>query len=72
MHTEDRSQSANPIFASNDVDGAVENPVRFTWDDFLALPQTDDTSDFHCVTTWYKLNMHWKGVRLMDLAALVL
>ncbi len=53
------------------LDGEVEHPLRLTWDDFLALPQTEDTSDFHCVTTWSKLNMHWKGVRLMDLAALV-
>lgn len=53
------------------VDGEVENPVMLTWDEFMALPQTDDTSDFHCVTTWSKLDMHWKGVRLMDLAALV-
>ncbi|MDJ1467456.1 sulfite oxidase-like oxidoreductase [Xanthocytophaga flava] len=53
------------------VDGEVENPVMLTWDAFMALPQTDDTSDFHCVTTWSKLDMHWKGVRFMDLAALV-
>ena len=53
------------------VDGAVENPVRLKWDEFMALPQTEDTSDFHCVTTWSKLNMNWKGVRLLDLAALV-
>ena len=52
------------------VDGAVENPLRLKWDDFMALPQTDDTSDFHCVTTWSKLNMQWKGVRLLDIAAL--
>jgi DMSO/TMAO reductase YedYZ molybdopterin-dependent catalytic subunit len=53
------------------INGTVENPMELTWDDFLALPQTEDTSDFHCVTTWSKLNMQWKGVRLMDLAALV-
>jgi len=53
------------------VDGAVEHPVRLKWDEFMALPQTEDTSDFHCVTTWSKLNMNWKGVRLLDLAALV-
>jgi len=52
------------------IDGAVENPVALNWTDFMALPQTTDTSDFHCVTTWSKLNMHWKGVRLLDLAAL--
>ncbi len=54
------------------LDGEVENPVTLTWDDFMALPQTQDTSDFHCVTTWSKLNMNWKGISLIDLAALVL
>ncbi|SFE01151.1 DMSO/TMAO reductase YedYZ, molybdopterin-dependent catalytic subunit [Chitinophaga sp. CF118] len=52
------------------IDGEVEHPVELTWQDFLALPQTEDTSDFHCVTTWSKLDMNWKGVRLLDLAAL--
>jgi DMSO/TMAO reductase YedYZ molybdopterin-dependent catalytic subunit len=52
------------------IDGAVENPVTLNWADFMALPQTTDISDFHCVTTWSKLNIHWKGVRLLDLAAL--
>ncbi len=54
------------------VDGAVEHPLVLTWDDFMALPQTDDTSDFHCVTTWSRLDMPWRGVRFMDLAALVM
>ncbi len=54
------------------IDGAVEHPTILTWDDFMALPQSDDISDFHCVTTWSKLNVAWKGVRLPDLAALVL
>ena len=53
------------------IDGAVEHPTILTWEDFMALPQTDDTSDFHCVTTWSKLNISWKGVRMLDLAALV-
>jgi DMSO/TMAO reductase YedYZ molybdopterin-dependent catalytic subunit len=52
------------------LNGAVDHPVVLNWDDFMALPQTDDVSDFHCVTTWSKLNMSWKGVRLLDLAAL--
>jgi len=53
------------------IDGDVENPVTLNWEAFMALPQTEDISDFHCVTTWSKLNMQWKGVRFMDLAALV-
>jgi len=54
------------------VDGAVEHPLQLNWTDFMALPQTDDTSDFHCVTTWSKLNIRWKGVRLLDIAALAM
>ena len=53
------------------IDGEVEHPVTLRWEDFMALPQTDDTSDFHCVTTWSKLDMNWRGVRLLDIAALV-
>lgn len=53
------------------LNGEVDHPVVLTWDDFMALPQTDDVSDFHCVTTWSKLNMSWRGVRVLDLAALV-
>src|SRR5260370_37169244 len=33
------------------VDGAVEEPQKLSWKDFLALPQTLNTSDFHFVTT---------------------
>ena len=29
----------------------------------MALPQAEDVSDFHCVTTWSRLDNHWKGVR---------
>ena len=52
------------------IDGAVEAPQRFTWEQFLALPQTKDVSDFHCVTTWSKLDVAWEGVQLSSLLAL--
>src|SRR5512145_1249498 len=32
------------------VDGLVENPVSLSWAEFMALPQVEDVSDFHCVT----------------------
>ncbi len=54
------------------INGEVENPVILKWDEFMALPQTEDTSDFHCVTTWSKMDMPWVGVRLIDIAALVM
>lgn len=53
------------------IDGACEHPVELTWAAFLALPQSEDISDFHCVTTWSKMDMQWRGVRFSDLAALV-
>jgi DMSO/TMAO reductase YedYZ molybdopterin-dependent catalytic subunit len=53
-----------------EVGGLVENPFTLTWDEFLALPQVDDTSDFHCVTTWSRFDNHWKGVRFATLAEL--
>lgn len=53
------------------IDGEVHNPVRLKWDDLMALPQVEDTSDFHCVTTWSRLDVPWVGVRFMDIAALV-
>jgi DMSO/TMAO reductase YedYZ molybdopterin-dependent catalytic subunit len=36
----------------------------------MALEQVEDTSDFHCVTTWSKMDMRWRGVRLSTLLAL--
>jgi len=52
------------------VDGAVEHPVKLSWRDFMKLPQAKDTSDFHCVTTWSKLDVPWEGVQLLTLLAL--
>jgi len=54
------------------IEGEVEHPMELSWQDFIDLPQTDDISDFHCVTTWSKLDIAWKGVRFLDLAALVM
>jgi DMSO/TMAO reductase YedYZ molybdopterin-dependent catalytic subunit len=35
-----------------DVWGPVEEPVSFTWNEFMKLPQTSLKADFHCVTAW--------------------
>ena len=50
--------------------GLVENPVTLTWADFLALPQAEDVSDFHCVTTWSRFDNRWGGVRFRTIAEL--
>jgi DMSO/TMAO reductase YedYZ molybdopterin-dependent catalytic subunit len=51
-----------------EVSGLVENPLSLTWDEFMALPQVDETSDFHCVTTWSRFDNRWRGVRFRTLA----
>jgi len=53
------------------IGGHVENPVTLTWEQFLALPQFKDTSDFHCVTTWSQFDMKWEGVAFFTIAELV-
>jgi len=53
-----------------EVAGLCENPFTVTWDEFLALPQADDESDFHCVTTWSRMDNHWRGVRFRTIAEL--
>jgi DMSO/TMAO reductase YedYZ molybdopterin-dependent catalytic subunit len=53
-----------------EVGGLVENPLTLSWTDLLALPQVEDVSDFHCVTTWSRFDNHWKGVRFRTIAEL--
>jgi len=50
--------------------GLVENPLSLRWDDFMALPQVEDESDFHCVTTWSRMKNRWVGVPFRALAEL--
>jgi DMSO/TMAO reductase YedYZ molybdopterin-dependent catalytic subunit len=54
-----------------EIGGLVENPVTLNWQQFMDLPQAEDVSDFHCVTTWSRLDNHWKGVRFQTIAELV-
>lgn len=49
------------------LDGLVEKPLQLNWADFNALPQVDDVSDFHCVTTWSKYDCRWSGVAFTTL-----
>ena len=46
------------------IDGQVDEPVSWTWEEFLALPSETPTVDIHCVTKWSKLATTWKGVSL--------
>jgi DMSO/TMAO reductase YedYZ molybdopterin-dependent catalytic subunit len=52
------------------VDGAVESPLTLSFADLLALPETHDASDFHCVTGWSVMDLAFTGVRLETVLAL--
>lgn len=49
------------------VHGLVDEELTLSWDELLALPQTDITLDIHCVTKWSKFDTRWRGVRVVDL-----
>lgn len=51
--------------------GEVEEERTFSFDDLLALPQTTQVNDIHCVTRWSKLDTEWEGVRFIDLLPLL-
>jgi DMSO/TMAO reductase YedYZ molybdopterin-dependent catalytic subunit len=42
--------------------------ARWSWTEFESLPQTERTTDIHCVTKWTKLDTRWRGVTFDDLS----
>src|SRR6266498_881582 len=61
----------NPDFDLKDwslrLHGEVGNPFSISWDELMLLPQTEITTDIHCVTRWSKLDTTWQGVRVREL-----
>jgi len=53
------------------VFGLVAEPLRFTWDELMALPARTQTVDIHCVTRWSKLGTTWTGIPWRDLMKLI-
>jgi len=51
--------------------GLIGKPAVLTWAQFNALPQVEDVSDFHCVTSWSKYDCRWGGVAFTTLYELV-
>ena len=44
------------------VDGLVEQPQSWSWDEVHALPGSTYTGPIHCVTTWSKFDTRFDGV----------
>jgi|GEM_PF-98887 len=50
-----------------EVDGLVDHPLSFNWDEYQALPRVKVFADFHCVTAWSRLGNIWEGVSVHEL-----
>ena len=44
------------------LEGLVEKPAKWSWNEFNALPQQDFNPDIHCVTKWSKFDTKWRGI----------
>ncbi len=45
----------------------VNTNIRWTWEQFNALPKVKVFADMHCVTRWSKLDNLWEGVATREL-----
>src|SRR5690606_3744034 len=52
------------------VFGEVEKEMRWTWQEFQALPTKTLTTDIHCVTRWSKFDTVWEGVPFKEFVKL--
>ncbi len=50
-----------------EVRGAVERPIRLTWNELMALPQREVVCDIHCVTQWSRLDNRFVGVPVSEI-----
>ena len=62
------SAGATPVIDTDDWEFTIRTETgekhRWDWQQLLALPQEDVTTDIHCVTRWSKLGTTWRGVSL--------
>jgi sulfoxide reductase catalytic subunit YedY len=49
------------------INGLVDKPATWNWEQFLALTRTVQVSDFHCVTGWSVYKNTWEGIPLSAL-----
>ena len=49
------------------VSGLVDQPYEISYDELVAMPATNLTRDFQCVTGWRVPEVQWRGVQLSRL-----
>jgi DMSO/TMAO reductase YedYZ molybdopterin-dependent catalytic subunit len=68
-------QGAVPVFDRANWDfragGLVEATLALSYDAFMALPQIELLSDFHCVTRWSTFDNRWHGVPFREILSRV-
>jgi len=64
-------RSDNPVFNRATwqltVDGLVERPSSFSYEELLSMRAHTFISDFHCVTGWSVTDVKWKGVSVKEI-----
>jgi DMSO/TMAO reductase YedYZ molybdopterin-dependent catalytic subunit len=48
------------------INGLVETPASFAYQQMLDMPQVSRSFDIHCVTKWSKLDTVWEGVAVSE------
>ncbi len=48
------------------IDGLVDKPQTWNWEQFLKIKRKVQVSDFHCVTGWSVYKNTWEGIPLLD------
>jgi sulfoxide reductase catalytic subunit YedY len=46
------------------LDGLVDKPAIWNWEQFMGMAREVQVSDFHCVTGWSVYNNTWEGIPL--------
>jgi DMSO/TMAO reductase YedYZ molybdopterin-dependent catalytic subunit len=70
LHAGSVPTDLTPATWSLALGGDVEAPQTLSFAQLLSLPQVDLTCDIHCVTSWSKLGMRWRGVSFRSVEAL--
>jgi len=51
------------------IDGLVNNPLEYAYDQLVSRPQNRLVRSFHCVTKWSIKDVTWEGLLIKDLLA---
>ncbi len=49
------------------ITGEVDEPRRWSWDEFRRLPHTTVLCDIHCVTAWSRFDNAFEGVAVREI-----